>query len=40
MKAVKQWIIWVWVLAPLLTACEPLEDVGKLIDDLLKRFTG
>jgi hypothetical protein len=40
MKAIKQRIIWILVLVPLLTACQPLEDLGKTIEDLLKRFTG
>jgi hypothetical protein len=40
MKAIKQRIIWVLMLVPLLTACQPLEDLGKTIEDLIKRFTG
>jgi hypothetical protein len=40
MKTIKQRIIWVLVVVPLLTACQPLKDLGKTIEDLLKRFTG
>jgi hypothetical protein len=37
---IKRRIVWILFLVPALTGCQPLEDLGKLVDDLLKRFTG
>ncbi len=40
MRQIKRQLTWILVTLPLLTGCQPLEDLGKLVDDLLKRFTG
>jgi len=40
LKLIKRQLFWLLVVLPVLTGCEPLEDLGKLVDDLLKRFTG
>jgi hypothetical protein len=40
LKLIKRQLLWVLVLASLVTGCQPLEDLGKTIEDLLKRFTG
>lgn len=37
---IKRQLFWVLLLVSLLTACRPLEDLGKTVEDLLKRFTG
>jgi hypothetical protein len=39
-RHVRRKLLWILVLTPTLTGCQPLEDLGKLVDDLLKRFTG
>lgn len=39
MKSVKRQLLWVTVMLTLITGCKPLEDLGKIVDDLLKRFT-
>jgi hypothetical protein len=39
MRFIKRQLVWALVVLPLVTGCKPLEDLGKLIDDLLKRFT-
>ncbi len=39
-KHIKRQLYWLLVGLPLLTGCQPLEDLEKLIEDLLKRFTG
>jgi hypothetical protein len=39
-RYIKRHLPWVLVLMSTLTGCQPLEDLGKLVDDLLKRFTG
>ena len=40
MKSFKRRLVWLLVMAPFLIACDAVEDLGKLVDDLLKRFTG
>jgi hypothetical protein len=40
LKLIKRQLLWVLVVVPLVTSCQPLEDLGKTIEDLLKRFTG
>jgi len=40
MRQIKRQLTWILVTLSLLTGCQPLEDLGKLVDDLLKRFTG
>jgi hypothetical protein len=39
-RHVRRKLLWILVLTPILTGCQPIEDLGKLVDDLLKRFTG
>jgi hypothetical protein len=33
-------VLSIFLLIPILTGCQPLNDLGKLVDDLLRRFTG
>jgi hypothetical protein len=33
-------VLWILLLIPTLTGCQPLDDLGRLVDDFLKRFTG
>ena len=40
MRHLKRQFTWILFTLPLLTGCQPLEDLSKLVDDLLKRFTG
>ena len=40
MKSIKRQLVWLLVMLPFLIGCDPVEDLGKLVDDLLKRFTG
>lgn len=40
MRHIKRPGLWIFFLIPMLPACQPLNDLGKLVDDLLKRFTG
>ena len=40
MRYIKRRVVWTFLLIPILTGCQPLRDLGKLVDDLLKRFTG
>ena len=40
MRHLKRQFTCILLTLPLLTGCQPLEDLGKLVDDLLKRFTG
>jgi hypothetical protein len=39
-RRIKQQFLWIFTLIPILTGCQPLGDLGKLVDDLLKRFRG
>jgi hypothetical protein len=39
MRFVRRQMAWLLVVLPLLTGCQPLEDLEKLIEDLLKRVT-
>jgi hypothetical protein len=39
-RDIKRRVLWTFVLIPILTGCQPLNDLGKLADDLLRRFTG
>jgi hypothetical protein len=39
-RHIKRRIVWILFLVPVLAGCQPLEDLGRLVDDLLKRFTG
>jgi hypothetical protein len=38
-RHIKQQVLWIFALIPILSGCQPLGDLGKLVDDLLKRFT-
>jgi hypothetical protein len=40
LKLIKRQLLWILVVLPLITGCQPLEDLGKTIEDLIKRFTG
>ena len=40
MKSIKRRLVWLLVMAPFLIGCDAVEGLGKLVDDLLKRFTG
>jgi hypothetical protein len=40
MKFLKRQLIWILMVLPLLTGCQAFEDIGKVVDDLLKRVTG
>lgn len=39
-KSIKRRLVWLLVMLPFLTGCDAVEGLGKLVDDLLKRFTG
>jgi len=39
-RKLKQQILWIFVLVATLSGCQPLEDLGKAVEDLLKRATG
>ena len=40
MKSIKRRLVWLLVMLPFVTGCDAVEDLGKIVDDLLKRFTG
>lgn len=40
MLHIKHRLTWILVTLPVLTGCQPLDDLGKLVDDLLRRFIG
>ncbi len=40
MKFIRRQLIWILIVLPLVTGCGPLGDLGKIIDDLLKRVPG
>jgi len=39
MKSLKRQLWWIIATLPLLTGCGSLEDLGKIIEDLLKKAT-
>ena len=39
MKFIKRQLIWIIIVLPALTGCGSLEDLGKIIDDMLGRFS-
>ena len=39
-KLIKRQVLWIFVLITILSGCQPLEDLGKVVEDLLKRVTG
>ena len=40
MKSIKRRLVWLLVMLPFVIGCDAVEDLGKIVDDLLKRFTG